>query len=509
MNSKSFEWPLELNHHFVVALASHRGPCQLLLPKALLEKVSGCRAYLEQRLMPNNSNKGNSNSNAIYGINTGFGSLATTSIPADQLLQLQLNLVRSHACGLGEPLRREEAKAVLILRLHCLLQGHSGVTLGLIQRMQHLLETDYIPVIPQLGSVGASGDLAPLAHMALGIIGEGEFYEDDDDKEVSQRGHYQLKEKEGLALINGTSMHTALGLLALDQAQGLWEQALKTAALSIDALQGSTAPFHFFIQSVKPHPGQLKAAKIVKELLQGSGILQHHANCQRVQDPYSLRCLPQVMGAVAQTLEHALQVLTIEANSITDNPLIDAEEGLIISGGNFHGQAPALAMDYAAMGMSELASIVERRIDKMMNPAFSSLPAFLAADSGLESGLMMAQVSASALASECKFLAHPASIDNIPTSNDKEDHVSMGPLAARKWRQINGLVAKMLGLEALAASRAIDLLRPLQSSEALEQFKQQIDNVTAQVRDRRYLAGQDRPLQREVEALAEYFLKQS
>lgn len=494
MNSKSFEWPLELNHHFVVALASHRGSCQLLLPKILLEQVSKCRMYLEQQLL-------GSNHHAIYGINTGFGSLATTSIAADQLLQLQLNLVRSHACGLGDPLHRKEAKAVLILRLHCLLQGHSGVTLGLIERMQHLLETDCIPVIPQLGSVGASGDLAPLAHLALGIIGEGDFYETAQD-----HGHYKLKEKEGLALINGTSMHTALGLLALEEAQRLWQHALKTAALSVDALQGSTAPFHAFIQSVKPHPGQVKAAATLKTLLQGSAILQHHANCQRVQDPYSLRCLPQVMGAVAQTLDHALQVLTIEANSITDNPLIDSEEGLIISGGNFHGQAPALAMDYAAMGMSELASIVERRIDKMMNPTFSSLPAFLAADSGLESGLMMAQVSASALASECKFLAHPASIDNIPTSNDKEDHVSMGPLAARKWRQINRLVAKMLGLEALAASRAIDLLRPLQSSQALETFKQQIDEVTAQVRNYRYKAGQDRPLQREIEALAEYFL---
>lgn len=426
------------------------------------------RKYLEKTLTdPNRIN---------YGINTGFGALSQKIIPHQKLRQLQVNLVRSHCTGVGEPFKPEIVRASMFLRLYCLTHGYSAVRRDVITQLVDFLNHDIIPFVPSQGSVGASGDLAPLAHIALCLIGEGEVYFENQlqpTEDVFKKLKIKplvLEAKEGLALINGTSVLTALGALALRDSMVLADWADAIAALSVDALQGSIKPFHQLIHSLKPHPGQLKVAKTLTTLLENSQILNNHTNCSRVQDPYSLRCIPQVHGAIRQTIEHAKEVLEIEINAITDNPLIFTNEDLILSGGNFHGEAAAMAMDYLAIGLTELANISERRIEKMMNPAFSGLPAFLTSDSGLNSGLMIAQVTAAALASENKVYAHPASIDNIPTSTDKEDHVSMGVTAGVKLNRVVANTRYVLCIELLCNTQALEFLRPFKSSPPLEKI---------------------------------------
>jgi histidine ammonia-lyase len=449
-------------------------------------KVTRCRNYLENILKQPNQ--------IHYGINTGFGALSQKIIPSKDLKQLQINLVRSHCTGVGAPLSAEVTRAAMFLRLICLLKGHSGVRAEVIELIQAFLNHNIIPYVPARGSVGASGDLAPLAHIALCLIGEGRVTFENklqDTMPVLKKLKLKplsLEAKEGLALINGTSVLTALGTLALHQINILFEWSNIIAALTIDAMQGSIKPFHEKIHSLKPHPGQVLVAQKISSLLKGSKILTNHATCNRVQDPYSLRCIPQVHGGIYQTLKHATDVLEIEINAVTDNPLIFEKDNLIVSGGNFHGEAASFAMDYLAMGLAELANISERRIEKMMNPAFSQLPAFLTKNSGLNSGLMIAQVTAAALASENKIFAHPATIDNVPTSTDKEDHVSMGLTSGLKLQQVLENTRHVLAIELLCATQCLDLLRPLKTSKSLEAVYQKVRTIVRPLEQDRVLS---------------------
>lgn len=410
----------------------------------------------------------------VYGVNTGFGHLASVRIEPAALARLQVNLIRSHAAGVGPLAPAPVVRALLLCRANVLARGHSGVRLIVLRQLLALLEHDILPCVPLIGSVGASGDLAPLAHVALAAIGEGE---------VSFRGRVmpaatalarvklaplELQPKEGLALVNGTQLAAAIGALQLVRAEQLMRHADLIAALSIEGLKGTWRACDPRIHEARAHAGQRAAATNMRRLLQGSGIMNSHADCGRVQDAYSLRCAPQVHGAMRDAQAELRRVLTIELNASTDNPMVFTREGEIISGGNFHAAPLAAALDYAALTSCSLASISERRVDRLVNPLVSGLPAFLAQDPGLESGLMMAQVTAAALVSECKTLAHPGSIDSIPTSANQEDHVSMAPWCARKYVQILDRLERVLAIELLAALRAIRFHRPLRSSAALE-----------------------------------------
>ena len=410
----------------------------------------------------------------VYGINTGFGALSNKHISKEDLGKLQLNLIRSHCTGVGEHFPKDVSRAIMLLRANCLITGYSGVNPETVLLLLDFLNNDVIPVIPQQGSVGASGDLAPLSHIALCLIGEGEVYYEgkltSSKFAIEQLGKQPrvLGPKEGLALINGTAVMAATGALTIHEAQMMAKTADLTAMMTLDAVRGTGKPYHANIHSLKPHDGQLKVAKNLRKLLENSEIIDSHENCGKVQDPYSLRCIPQVHGAVRQTIDHARYVINVELNSVTDNPLLFPDEDLVLSGGNFHGEHLALCMDYLAMGLSELANISERRVEKMMNPTFSDLPAFLVEGSGLNSGLMIAHVTMAALASENKYLSHPASVDSIPTSTDKEDHVSMGVTSARKLRTVLNNLKYCLSIELLCASQGIEYHRPLKSSPAIE-----------------------------------------
>ena len=401
----------------------------------------------------------------VYGINTGFGQFATVVIPPSQLAQLQLNLIRSHAAGVGEPLPQDQTRALMAARINCLLKAHSGIRPEAIQLLADCLNRGVLPVIPSQGSVGASGDLAPLAHMALLLVGEGEAW---DGAAVIPGGQalakagllpITLEAKEGLALINGTQVITALGNLAVARLLDLVPLADEIAALSLEALQGTRAAFDPRIHLARPHPGQIQVAAHMREILGAtSEISESHRDCHRVQDAYSLRCLPQVHGVARDALEFCAAILERELNSATDNPMIFTDTQESRSGGNFHGQYPAFACDMLAIAVCDLASISERRQERMVNPAYSDLPAFLTQNGGLESGFMMAHVTAAALVSEMKGLAHPACVDSIPTSAGKEDHVSMGPIAARKlWRAVDAL-EQVLVLEARMALEGVRIL---------------------------------------------------
>jgi histidine ammonia-lyase len=410
----------------------------------------------------------------VYGINTGFGALASKQIANEDLAQLQYNLIRSHCTGVGKPFSREVTRAIMLSRANCLIQGFSGVTPDTIQLLLEFINHDINPVIPEKGSVGASGDLAPLSHIALALIGEGEVSFQGklirSDFAIHQIGKEPAKlgPKDGLALINGTSVMLALGCLALVDAKRLVKQADIIACMTLDAVRGTASAFDLRISQLKPQPGQLDVSQNLLKIISGSEIVISHKEDGKVQDPYSLRCIPQVHGACRQTLRHAEEVLNIELNSVTDNPLVFADTGDVVSGGNFHGEALALCMDYLAMGLSEICNIAERRVEKMMNPHFSDLPAFLTKNSGLNSGLMIAHVTMAALASENKYLCHPASVDSIPTSTDKEDHVSMGVTAGRKLHEVVSNVQYGLAIELLCNTQGIEFLRPLKSSPALE-----------------------------------------
>src|SRR5688572_17197208 len=436
-----------------------------------------------------------------YGINTGFGSFADVKIPHDSLSQLQVNLLRSHAAGVGEPLPIPVVRAAMALRANVLAKGYSGIRVETLDLLVELLNRGIHPVVPSRGSVGASGDLAPLAHIALVLIGEGSVIAADgivDGRTALSRARLTpaaLGPKEGLALINGTQPSTALLGLSVAAARRLARAADITAALSIDGLQGSSKPFDARIHAARGSSDQAESAANLRGLLDGSGINAAHANCGRVQDAYSMRCAPQVHGAARAACRFAHDVFAAEANAATDNPMVFADTHEIVSGGNFHGAPVSVACDLLCLGMSQLATISERRSDRLVNPALSGLPAFLTRNGGLHSGLMMAQVTAAALTSELKTLAHPASVDTIPTSGNKEDHVSMSMAAALKAARAVELARYVIAIELLCASQAIDLLRPLQTSPPLAR-------AHAAVRAHVPTLDEDRPPSPDIERIA-------
>lgn len=432
---------------------------------------------------------------ALYGINTGFGKLASTRIEADKLEDLQRNLVRSHAVGVGPHLTDPVVRLAMAIKVVTLAAGRSGVRRIVVDALAKLLAANALPIIPSQGSVGASGDLAPLAHMSAVLIGEGalriEGVEWRADEGLAFLGlePIVLGPKEGLALLNGTQISTALALDALFRAQDVFDAALIAGAMSTDAMKGTDAPFDERIHLARGHRGQISVAARLRDLMQGSEIRNSHLGCDRVQDPYSLRCQPQVMGACLDVLESAAATLEVEANAVTDNPLVFAEDGAILSGGNFHAEPVAFAADMISMAASEIASLSERRIALLIDPALSGLPAFLVEDSGLNSGFMILQVTAAALVSENKTLAHPASVDSLPTSANQEDHVSMATFAARKAGDIAANAANVIAIELLAAAQGIDFQAPLRSSPALMAAHAKIRELSPKLERDRALAG--------------------
>ncbi|HEX8194380.1 MAG TPA: histidine ammonia-lyase [Allosphingosinicella sp.] len=429
----------------------------------------------------------------VYGVNTGFGLLAQTRIADDRLLDLQKNLILSHSCGLGDQLSRNVTRLTMALKVIGLARGHSGVSRAVVERILALLEADALPVIPAQGSVGASGDLAPLAHLAAALIGEGEIALGGETLPAAQAlarlglEPLVLGPKEGLALINGTQVSAAIALDTLFTAERVFASAILAGALSTDALKGSAAAFDPRIHEARGQPGQIDVAAMLLRLISGSGILASHSDCGRVQDPYSFRCQPQVMGACLDLLRNAARTLEIEANAATDNPLLFGEDAL--SGGNFHAQPVAFAADTLAIALCEIGSISERRTAVLVDPKMSGLPPFLVADSGVNSGFMIAQVTAAALVSENKSLAFPASVDTIPTSAGQEDHVSMATHAGTKARRIAGNAAGVVGVELLAAAQGVDFLKPLETSPPLAEAHRAIRAAVPFYASDRYLAG--------------------
>ena len=423
-------------------------------------RCQASRAVVEQIVAENR---------AVYGVNTGFGKLSDVRIDPDKLSELQLNLVRSHSCGLGNPLSEIEARAMLLLRANVLACGLSGARSIVADTLVAMLEQGVTPVIPEKGSVGASGDLAPLAHLALAAIGEGEaFYKGErlGGGEALKRAGIQplqLEVKEGLALLNGTQAMGAVGALALHRAERVTHLADVAGAMSLEALKGTPVAFDERIHAARPHAGQVAVAAHLRALLAGSEIRESHLqNDPRVQDAYSLRCMPQVHGAVRDALKHARGIVETETGSATDNPLVFSETGDVLSGGNFHGAPLAMVFDYAAIALTDLMSITERRIDRLVNPdANENLPAFLTRQPGMSSGFMMLQVTAVALLSEAKVLAHPASVDNVPTDGGKEDHVSMGMTGATKLRSIVDLAEAATAIELITSAEGLEYRKPL------------------------------------------------
>ena len=431
------------------------------LAAAARERVQASRAVVERRA---------GGDEPAYGINTGFGSFAEVKISPDALETLQFNLLRSHAAGLGDPLPARTVRATIALRANVLAKGFSGISVETLDALLALVNARVHPLVPSRGSVGASGDLAPLAHLALVLIGEGRTLDGIDGAEALQRAGLtptRLGPKEGLALINGTQPSTAVLALAVDAADRVARAADIAAALSIDALRGSIHPFEARIHDARPFAGQRISAANIENLMRGSGINQSHEHCGKVQDAYSLRCAAQVHGATREALRFVRETVTVEANSATDNPMVFADTGDIVSGGNFHGAPIAIAADLLAAAIVPLATISERRTDRLVDPVLSGLPAFLTREGGLRSGLMLVQVTAAAIASELKTLAHPAGVDTIPTSANREDHVSMSMTAALKAERAVARAREVVAIEILCACQAIDLLAPLVTSPAL------------------------------------------
>jgi len=432
----------------------------------------------------------------VYGVNTGFGLLAQTRIADDRLEELQRNLILSHSCGLGEALDRRIVRLAIALKAIGLGRGHSGVRPVVVERLLAMVEADALPLIPSQGSVGASGDLAPLAHLAAPLIGEGKIVLGGvvvPAAEALARLGLEplvLGPKEGLALINGTQISTAIALDTLFTAERVFASGLITGAMSLDALKGTDAAFDPRIHQARGQPGQIAVAALLKQLLDGSEIRHSHEDCPRVQDPYSFRCQPQVMGAALDLMRHVARTLEIEANAVTDNPVVfpDADESL--SGGNFHAQPVAFAADMLTMALCEIGSISERRAAVLIDPKMSGLPPFLVQDSGVNSGFMIAQVTAAALVSENKSLAWPASVDTIPTSAGQEDHVSMATHAATKARRVAANAAGVVGIELLCAAQGLDFHAPLTSSPAVEAARSEIRRNVAHYASDRYLADE-------------------
>ena len=433
----------------------------------------------------------------VYGVSTGFGKLSEVHIASSELRQLQLNLVRSHACGIGRPLSIPEVRAMIVLRANVLALGLSGIRLEVIELLCELLNRRVHPVIPEKGSVGASGDLAPLAHLALPLLGEGEvFYEGERMASSSALARARLtpailEAKEGLALLNGTQGMHAVGGLALLRGKRLSRVADITGAMSLEALKGTPTAFDPRIHEARPHPGQQAAAAHLRWLLRESEIRQSHlAGDPRIQDAYSLRCMPQVHGAVRDALAHCEHVLEIESGAATDNPLVFSDNGDVLSGGNFHGAPLALAFDYAAIALTDLMSISERRTDRLVNPDLNEgLPPFLTPHAGTHSGFMILHVAAVSLLSEAKVLAHPASVDNLPTSGGKEDHVSMGMTAALKLRTIVENAEQLFAIELLAAAAAIEFRRPLKAGLGVERAYEKVRSISAAVNEDRSMSS--------------------
>src|SRR6185437_5491496 len=462
----------------------------MLAPDAR-EKVDAARAVVDKLVRENR---------VAYAITTGVGKLSDVHIDPAQNCQLQLNLIRSHSAGVGEPLSEAETRAMMVLRANSLAKGFSGVRADVINLLCEMVSRKVHPVIPSQGSVGASGDLAPLAHLALAMIGEGEvIYEGARMNSAEAMRRAQTKPlvpeaKEAISLINGTQAMLAVGSLALLAAENLAATADVLGAMTLDALRGTDVAFDERIHTARPHTGQMKVAENLRRLIAGSEIRQSHKDCNRVQDAYSLRCIPQVHGAVRDTLDFCRRTFDVEMNSAVDNPLVFVQKGQpvgdVISGGNFHVQPLAFALDYLAIVLTALAGISERRIERLVNPALNeNLPAFLAPDAGINSGFMMPQVTAAALASENKVLAHPASVDSITTSGNKEDYVSMGMAAAIKLKKVVANTTHVLAIEAAAAAQAIDFLAPLKTSVRLQKSYAAIRSVCPPVNHDRVLAA--------------------
>jgi len=437
-----------------------------------------------------------------YGINTGFGLLAQTRIPTSQRSLLQKNIVLSHSAGVGPLLDDGVVRLILVLKLASLIRGHSGVSTQLVRLLERLIDAGLHPCVPSQGSVGASGDLAPLAHLSLPLLGLGTIRRHGEirpaDEMLAQEGlaPLELGPKEGLALLNGTQVSTALALAALFELEKVFAGAIVSGALSLDALQGSDEPFDPRIHELRGHPGQASVARVCRAVLAGSEIRESHRTCNRVQDPYSLRCQPQVMGACLDLMTQTAATLLTESNSVTDNPLIFAPTAEVLSGGNFHAEPVAFAADILALACAEIGSMAERRIALLIDPKMSGLPAFLALDSGVNSGFMMAQVTAAALVAENRMLCHPASIDSIPTSANQEDHVSMATHGARRLHTMIPNVLNVVAIEFLAACQGIDFRRPLKTSAPLQRAH---EALRAQVP----FAAQDRLLALDIEAASE------
>ena len=474
---------------------------------ALRQLWSGAEARLDDASMQRVANAAQSvdrivaGGETVYGVNTGFGLLANTRIPDDRLAELQTNLILSHSAGLGDALPRHVTRLMIVLKLLGLGRGYSGVRTVVIDALQRLLDANAMPLIPAQGSVGASGDLAPLAHLISALMGYGRI---DVAGEIMSAAKalerigldpLQLGPKEGLALINGTQASTALALDALFAGERVFGAAIAAGALSVDALKGSAKPFDPRISQLRGQPGQIQVAAAIRGLLDGSEILTSHVACSRVQDPYSFRCQPQVMGASLDLLTNAARTLTIEAGAVTDNPIVFPDEDKAISGGNFHAQPVAFAADTIAMALCEVGSISERRISVLVDPKMSGLPAFLTKDSGVNSGLMIPQVTAAALVSENKSLAFPVSVDSIPTSAGQEDHVSMAPIAARKAGQIARNAAGVIAVELMAAAEGIDYHAPLKTSAKLQVIHAKIRAFSPQFTADRYWADEMAALQ--------------
>lgn len=442
----------------------YRHPQQVSLAAACRERVQASHAAVRQAA---------ASSHPAYGINTGFGLLANTAIPADQLERLQRNIVLSHSAGVGPLLSDDLVRLIMVLKVASLLRGLSGISEPVVERLVALLNAQAYPCIPSKGSVGASGDLAPLAHLSLALLGEGQIrYQGaiKPSREVLRSLGLEpvtLGPKEGLALLNGTQVSTALALAGLFEIEDVFSAAVVTGLLTVDALKGSDAPFDPRIHRARGQRGQMEVAALYLQLLTGSSIRHSHIDCPRVQDPYSLRCQPQVMGACLDLLRQCAGVLAIEANAVTDNPLVFADTGEVISGGNFHAEPVAFAADMLAMAACEIGSISERRIALLVDPKMSGLPAFLTAESGINSGFMIPQVTAAALVAENRMLAHPASVDSIPTSANQEDHVSMATHGARRTLEIASNSRDVIAIELLAACQGIDFHSPLRTSAPL------------------------------------------
>jgi len=473
-----------------ISLADLRGAWQsstsVTIGKSAVRRIAASNAHIASVL---------ASGEQVYGVNTGCGQLAQVRVSDDELAHLQKNLVRSHAVGVGEDLPDSCVRLIMIMKVIALSQGCSGVRLTLVERLCDLINKEIYPCIPSKGSVGASGDLAPLAHMACVLIGEGSASVNGaivpalEALETAGLEPLSLAPKEGLALLNGTQVSTALALSAVFRTENILAAALTAGALSADAIKGSDMPFDERIQFARGHAGQTDVAKVLRQLMKGSEIRASHIDCDRVQDPYSIRCQPQVIGACLDVLRHVCSVLETEANAVTDNPLVFTDSRSVLSGGNFHAEPVALAADYLALAIAEIGALSERRIALLIDEHLSGLPAFLVEHGGLNSGFMMAQVTAAALASENKSHAHPASVDSIPTSANQEDHVSMATFAARRLHTMLDNIEDIVAIELLAAAQGIDFHHPQKSSPAIEDVMTAIRELSPPFKEDRSLSA--------------------